>query len=1110
MLIRNFKLFENVQQSKILLDKLKIPLTDPDYLEIRDMIRGHDGYAYWLTKLRFTDKVPLEDIKNIWNIIKNESNLISYFSKPVVELKDSEAFWDEYEKAKIKYSAKSVLNQFPANQKSLFSLSNEEDVILLSQLSKSKSLLALIRKISSFRDKPSLIKAARNLLETQLSGKFDSLLNSIKETGAKIKYQDEDNDIIICSVDYPQIKKLGGDTSWCIVRSNSTFDSYASGGTQWMVFLVDNFSSNDRLSKIGITTGPFSFVTAHDKYDGFVSREKITEILKERGFNFTNLFLSKENLYEMENWDNIPVEVLLQIGATKEDIIKRKNIFKLSYGYRSQIKKRDLDLFTKEEIEKYDLINRSELDIVQLRSMTPEQIIKNNCIKRLTYKPSMSQIIELKITKDDIFNYKIFNDVSIDANSLKFFTKKEILESGMINNISNMPIEAMFSVGFKKSELISKYRNTLSEDINLILDFFEDKKTKSEIIRRLSSTLWSDDYKKLGLESNDYNNKSKFYIRTMVLFDITSKDVPLLKSSSRSISLSDLVRSEKVNNNSSFVHTLYKLGYKIEDDKSLNEFLRIVGITSTSGQYLVNYSNMLSFSNFIKEIDEVGYKLLIDLINTSIDDTIKKSNGEYNAVNIELEYYKIINLKNNILSKHPDIWKKIYDKLREGMIYMPRSFRTKESENDRSYNNDIDAKKTIECLNFFKITKEDIEKESQNLSTSRQDIIKKIGKIFGGCGVKSIDIILDYLIDLGFKFNDNEKVKVIGDIFSSYYADREVDFYKELLKRNLDKEKSYTEILKLLKEENSSNARSLIELFKGTKYEKDLNIIIDAKEKSEYYSQIRNDLGRSLSTNTYIDVTKITEWYNKNFEEYIRTKGNASNWNSREYDLKVLLILLKLDKLDDADRLELDFLNKGHGYASFHDGLIHVLSKIACNVRASFIDNNKYQFSDEQRLKLYNFIISNVDTSDIKNEYYLQVCFYLFDKKKFNDYLKKVVSLKDNSFVYVTNRATKEEVKKPITNRIKNLKYILSYFASNNDQVKFKEMVDLIFNTKMTKTETKYAINTIANTAPSDYNPNYKRENNADFKAFRDKLIASLTKEIKESNILSWKEFNRV
>lgn len=256
---------ENVAQANSLLKKLKISESDPDYLKIREMLKGHDGYVYWFTKLRFSDNQSMEDITNVWNLINDKNGITSFFTKKIVELESMEDFWDQYEAAKLFSIAKKVLNQFPSRQKAFFNLKDQTDLDLLVQLGKSKSLPALIKKISSFRDKKTLLDAANRLLTSSFDGKFGELLKLVNSSGADLYVADEENNIIICQVNYEQIRKLGGDTSWCIVRAQSTFDSYANGGMQWVIFLVDNFGK-DKSTSLSFSNVVSNFLSTYPSY----------------------------------------------------------------------------------------------------------------------------------------------------------------------------------------------------------------------------------------------------------------------------------------------------------------------------------------------------------------------------------------------------------------------------------------------------------------------------------------------------------------------------------------------------------------------------------------------------------------------------------------------------------------------------------------------------------------------------------------------------------------------------------------------------------------------------------------------------------------------------
>lgn len=80
-MIQKFKLFENIAQSKSLLKRLNIGLDNPDYLEIRKLLSGKDGYVNWFCELFFIQKVNINELRQIVNIIDSEKAIIRKFTK---------------------------------------------------------------------------------------------------------------------------------------------------------------------------------------------------------------------------------------------------------------------------------------------------------------------------------------------------------------------------------------------------------------------------------------------------------------------------------------------------------------------------------------------------------------------------------------------------------------------------------------------------------------------------------------------------------------------------------------------------------------------------------------------------------------------------------------------------------------------------------------------------------------------------------------------------------------------------------------------------------------------------------------------------------------------
>jgi len=109
---------------------------------------------------------------------------------------------------------------------------------------------------------------------------FNKILNQIDSSMAKIIYQDESNNVIICQVNFDQLCELGNDTSWCIVTSKSVFDNYVKEGGQYIIFLTDQ--KDIKYTKIGVTYEFGTYVAAHLRNDDKISEKDLIKLLKSK------------------------------------------------------------------------------------------------------------------------------------------------------------------------------------------------------------------------------------------------------------------------------------------------------------------------------------------------------------------------------------------------------------------------------------------------------------------------------------------------------------------------------------------------------------------------------------------------------------------------------------------------------------------------------------------------------------------------------------------------------------------------------------------------------------------------------------------------------------
>lgn len=1146
---------ENVAQAKALLKKIKISESDPDFIKIKDMLKGHDGYVYWFTKLRFEDNQPVDELKNIWNIINDNNGLINYFTKKVVDLDSIESFWDQYERAKLVSGAKKVLNQFPANQKRFLKLDNEEDFNLLVSLSKSKSLPALIRKISSFRDKATLVAAAQRLLTSSFEGKFGELLKLINSVDADIKVADEENNIIICGVNYLQIKKLGGDTSWCIVSSEGTFNSYASGGFQWVIFLVDNFGKNEKMSKIGFTTH-FGYTTAHDKYDGYIPKNTLENILSERGVDIKDFYISRENLQLMSNWDLVPVEILLDKKFTKEEIIKKKNLFKDKSKYnRQSTTKGDIEYFTEEEIKKWNIEDRLEItwayiskldkkDIINrklfnrldsqvyLRNLTDslkftkeeileneiykspkiiilgnelfdnnssnfvfskEEIIKYDLINHITYGVYLDSLFRNGFTKEEVIKLELYksNKVLINSETLSYFKKDELIKLGIIDKATNISYDILFSAGFTKSEIIKKYSNILDSNTRNVIEFFKGK-TKIGIKNRLRETFWRDDKEKLGIEDNLLY---KVKLIAMSLYDINFEMIGMN-------GLKNIIGNSKLPCDKSNLEILSSLGFKITDKDSFDSISSVFSINDNNSTF-PKLTSILKFRNLF-EIDDESYEFSTKLLDNAL-------RGD-----LYFNYFDLIENKNALMG--PD-YDRIIKALKESKLKRYSwDLKTKPSKDSDNWGA-ADFKNTAAFMKELKFTKEDIE----NMG------IEKFANIFEQSGSRyasdstydNIDKVVNLLTEYGFEITQKDEIKIIRSIIrgsiQTRSADKTIyseDYHKQLIKRGFNLDDSLESLFKYFKSNNkltSYEEKDYLECFEkgGEEWVDKFKEELKKVKKRELYYKCLKDLDEVFQRPNRSQLTPI-KWYEEYFEIY-KDIHSGFHRDKDKNDIMVIWLLIKLNKLDEIDSFYdmSRIMSEGRGF-TFDDNILHSIAKLLCKADSSYDRDFKYvELSDEQMKSFYDLVISNVDESKYWVKKYLSVCYYIYDKPKFDKFINELLTIKDNYKLRKYDRRGDFKEDSIITLRIDGLRYILKKFARENKTSEIESLVNKIVfhresskaSSKMKKTEFDLTLKAI---------DNINGNNSRDFSNWQDNYIKELQDKfrgVKESFIIKWIDF---
>ena len=312
---QDFALLENVTDAKKWLERNKIDLNDPDFLEIKKLLTSKPNLTLLFTKLHFRDKVDLEELENLYNQITLNQNILNRLPKNITAYDNYEELSDNLRDLNSSQSLKKFENELPNNLSTqLVNLSEKEKDNLKNvtreffELKKETRKL-FTDKISRYNNITDVITALSKFVSnSQNAFNYSEILNILQNTSAiKVRFADEEKDIIVAQFySFEAMGKLCSSTSWCIKDSRYQWENYVGGknvfNTQYVVFNF-NLPYIDNYSMIGITVKPDGTIrTAHRKDDGYVKDEELFNYFKEYG---------------------IPKKVLAPI--TEKEKTKRKN-----------------------------------------------------------------------------------------------------------------------------------------------------------------------------------------------------------------------------------------------------------------------------------------------------------------------------------------------------------------------------------------------------------------------------------------------------------------------------------------------------------------------------------------------------------------------------------------------------------------------------------------------------------------------------------------------------------------------------------------------------------------------------------------------------------------
>jgi hypothetical protein len=284
---------------------------------------GSKNFFQWAATAYFQNGISMSTIKSIllWNesykqLAKNLSKgtITAYTSKDSIV-----ALLDELTELRKEKRINDSINSFNTAQKKMLKeneLSTDVKQALwrLSRLSETKQL-NFIKKMSSVDDFNELARQLKFVTSVHFAWNKDSLMDFLNNVEG-IQYEkifENDNVVLVKTLDYETIKQLGKTTNWCISKNkqywNNYIENYHGATTQYMVF---DFSrvEDDKLSIIGFTTTRNKGITSAHNFvnEPLMGLEENDQVILD---SFISKFKENKNIFTILSDDGIDITLVV-------------------------------------------------------------------------------------------------------------------------------------------------------------------------------------------------------------------------------------------------------------------------------------------------------------------------------------------------------------------------------------------------------------------------------------------------------------------------------------------------------------------------------------------------------------------------------------------------------------------------------------------------------------------------------------------------------------------------------------------------------------------------------------------------------------------------------
>jgi hypothetical protein len=256
--------------------------------KLKSLLSKNLGYIGKFTDYLMNENIPYSDLEILYNdliALKNKQKNID-----ISNLKYEELI-DKIQEINNDLSVNGLINKFPSAQKLLAKDLISSDYNLLLQTSKKENIDAFIAKISRYKTKEQL-KTALSLFGKESINDKAEIKKYVDSSDSSHILVDNGNIMIVKIDKIEDVKKLGSDTSWCIL-GNASWKSYTTNRYQYILYDFTK-DSLDAEFKIGFTLNKdLTIHSAHDILDRD-AKPLLNKIIHDNDIKYSSLINKSE------------------------------------------------------------------------------------------------------------------------------------------------------------------------------------------------------------------------------------------------------------------------------------------------------------------------------------------------------------------------------------------------------------------------------------------------------------------------------------------------------------------------------------------------------------------------------------------------------------------------------------------------------------------------------------------------------------------------------------------------------------------------------------------------------------------------------------------------